>query len=336
MKRVPHLLLLLLCFSVPRPSLAADRVVLVIHGGAAGDRSKISPQMETRVRAGLEDAVREGFRVFRQGGRGLDMVEAAIRKMEDNPDFNAGRGAVFTSAGRNELDASIMDGSNLKAGAVAGVTVVKNPISAARAVMEKSKHVLLVSSGANAFARESGLEIVRPSYFRTPERWREHQELLKEAKRAPRQAATSYSLPLTAEWSTVGAVALDAQGHLAAGTSTGGMGGKRWGRVGDSPIIGAGTYADDAACGVSATGHGEFFIRYSVAHDIVALMKYRQLGVQAAADEVIQGKLKPAGGSGAVIALDRAGRVAASFNSPGLFRAYVTEQGAVTVKLFEE
>ena len=313
------------------------KVVLVIHGGAASDRGALTPQRAREFRAGLEAAVRAGHAVFKKGGSSLDVVEAAIRLMEDSPLFNAGKGAVFTSSGKNELDASIMEGSTLKAGAVAGVTVVKNPISAARAVMEKSKHVLFVSRGANTFAKEAGLEIVKPAYFRTEERWKEHLELLaKEKKQHAAGPGRRAALPAPREWSTVGAVARDAKGNLAAGTSTGGMSMKRWGRVGDSPIIGAGTYADNEACGVSATGHGEFFIRYSVAHDIVALMKYKNLSVQDAASEVVNHKLKAAGGSGGVIALDKQGRVAFAFNTEGLFRAFITENGDVTVKLFED
>ncbi|MBI1841899.1 MAG: isoaspartyl peptidase/L-asparaginase [Verrucomicrobia bacterium] len=346
MKRIASLAASIATLLVLSANAEEAKVVLVIHGGAAAERSKITPQMEALSRAGLEEAVRAGYAVYRKGGSGLDMVEAAIRRMEDNPVFNAGRGAVFTSAGRNELDSSIMDGRTLKAGAVAGVTIVKNPISAARAVMERSPHVLLVSEGANAFARENGLDIVDPAYFRTEERWKEHLELLeKEKQSAPKPGApdasknksrsAGLSIPSTCEWSTVGAVALDIQGNLAAGTSTGGMSEKRWGRVGDSPIIGAGTYADNETCGVSSTGHGEFFIRYAVAHDIVSLMRYKKLSVQKAVDVVVQQKLKPAGGSGAVIALDRAGHAAASFNSEGLFRAFITADGRVTVKVFD-
>lgn len=328
------LIILLATAMVPAPSLSAqDRdVVLVVHGGAASrDDKLITPEWERRARAGMEKAVREGHAVFLRGGSSLDMVEASIRIMEDDPVFNAGKGAVFTLQGRNELDASIMEGKGLTAGAVAGVTIVKNPIVAARAVMEKTKHVILVSEGANTFAREHGLELVDPSYFRTEERWGELQDHL--ARQKPRGAVPE---PRETHWSTVGAVARDSKGDLAAGTSTGGMAYKRYGRVGDSPIIGAGTYADNAAAGISATGHGEFFIRYAVTHDIVALMKYRNLSVQAAADEVIQGKLKPAGGMGGVICLDKEGRVASSFNTDGLFRAHVTRDGKITVKLFKE
>ncbi len=321
-------------------SSAEAKVVLVIHGGAASEKEKmkLTAESEKRYREGLERAVRAGYAVFKKGGSSLDMVEASIKLMEDDPDFNAGRGAVFTSAGKNELDASIMEGRHLKAGAVASVTIVKNPISAARAVLEKSKHVLLVSEGANSFAKGIGLETVDPSYFHTEERWKEHEELLEEEKRQKPRANNDkgFSVPSRGEWSTVGAVALDATGTIAAGTSTGGMAEKRWGRVGDSPIIGAGTYADNEACGVSATGHGEYFIRYAAAHDIVALMKYKGLSVEAAADEVVNKKLKAASGSGGVIALDRKGRVTAAFNCEGLFRAHVTETGKVTVKLFRE
>ncbi len=315
------------------PAQAQDsNVVLVIHGGAASRRDKINtPESERLSREGLRAAIQKGYEVYKKGGSSLDMVEASIRVMEDNPVFNAGKGAVFTLQGNNELDSSIMEGRGLKAGAVAGVTVVKNPITAARAVMEKSKHVLLVSEGANTFARENGLEIVDPSYFRTEPRWQELQEYL-----AKEKARSEIPQQPDGMWSTVGAVARDRNGDLAAGTSTGGMAYKRWGRVGDSPIIGAGTYADNEAAGVSATGHGEFFIRYAVTHDIVALMKYKGLSVQDAADEVINRKLKAAGGEGGVICLDKRGNMASAFNTDGLFRAYVTREGAITVKLFKE
>ena len=332
MKNHPFLALVCLLSALVPLRAQDSNVVLVLHGGAASRSDKINtPEWERRSRDGLKEALQAGYTVYKKGGSGLDMVEASIRVMEDNPVFNAGKGAVFTLQGKNELDSSIMEGRSLKAGAVAGVTVVKNPISAARAVMEKSKHVLLVSEGANTFARDNGLEIVDPSYFRTEPRWQELQEYLAKQK----ERAEVSEKPDT-KWGTVGAVARDQNGDLAAGTSTGGMAYKRWGRVGDSPIIGAGTYADNEAAGISATGHGEFFIRYAVTHDIVALMKYKGLSVQDAANEVINRKLKNAGGEGGVICLDKNGNVASAFNTDGLFRAYITRDGTVTVKMFKE
>jgi len=277
-----------------------------------------------------------GYRELQKpSASGLDAVEAAIRTLEDSPYFNAGKGAVFTHEGRNELDASIMEGRDKRAGAVASVTVIKNPISAARAVMEKSKHVLLVGRGAEVFATKAGLEIVDPSYFWTQRKWDEIQETWRKEKDAAAKGKSS-AVPLVAheQWSTVGAVALDSAGNLSAGTSTGGMSNKMFGRVGDSPIIGAGTYADNDACAVSATGHGEYFIRYAVAHDIAALMKYKQMPVEAAAAEVVLGKLKTAGGEGGVIVLDRQGRLAMTFNTEGMYRGYVARDGKVTVYLY--
>ena len=320
-----------------------ENVVFAIHGGIGLDKVEMTPEIDKRVRTELEQALRAGFAALNKpNATGLDAVEAAIRLMEDSPQFNAGRGAVFTHDGRNELDASIMEGKTLKAGSVAGVSTVKNPITAARAVMEKSKHVLLVSRGAEAFAAEKGLEIVDPKYFRTEERWQQLQKQLEEEKKRSNVGTGGSPVPVEARhlpgfsFGTVGAVALDKAGNLSAGTSTGGMSNKRWGRVGDSPIIGAGTYADNEACAISATGHGEYFIRYCVAHDIVALMKYKNLPVNAAADEVIRKKLKAAGGEGGVICLDHKGRFYPSYNTEGMYRGCITRDGQVQVRIFEQ
>lgn len=313
---------------------AVPNVVLAIHGGIAAKRKESNAELEKTLRTELQRALETGYRELQKpAASGLDAVEAAIRILEDSPHFNAGKGAVFTHEGRNELDASIMEGREKRAGAVASVTVIKNPIAAARAVMEKSKHVLLVGRGAEVFATKAGLEIVEPSYFKTERRWNEIQETLrKEAEAAHKGSAA----PAVAgeQWSTVGAVALDPAGNLAAGTSTGGMSNKMFGRVGDSPIIGAGTYADNEACAISATGHGEYFIRYVVAHDIAALVKYKQMPVEAAAAEVVLGKLKTAGGEGGLIALDRQGRLAMPYNTEGMYRGYVNRDGKVTVMLY--
>ncbi|MBY0371385.1 isoaspartyl peptidase/L-asparaginase [bacterium] len=308
----------------------AEDVVLGIHGGTAAARSETSPELEKRLRAGMEAALRAGYAKIKAGGSSLDAVEAAVRVMEDAPEFNAGRGAVFTADGRNELDASIMEGKTKKAGAVAGVTTVRNPITAARAVMEKSVHVLLARDGAEAFARKVGLELVDPKYFWTEKRWL---ELEKARKSKSRSSAMEFVQPH--QWSTVGAVALDSTGTLAAATSTGGMTNKLFGRVGDTPIIGAGTYADNEGVAVSATGHGEFFIRYAVAHEINSLVKYKGMTVSQAADEVVKKQLLTAGGEGAVVALSPKGSFAMSRNCEGLHRGYITRSGEAHVFLYE-
>jgi beta-aspartyl-peptidase (threonine type) len=314
-------------------------VVLGIHGGIGASKKEMTTALEKTVRADLQRALEIGLAQLRKPqGNSLDAVEAAIRFLEDSPLFNAGKGAVFTHEGRNELDASIMEGKTLRAGAVAGVTIVKNPISAARAVMEKSKHVMLIGRGAEVFATKAGLEIVDPAYFWTEPRWKEIQEEWeKEAKQTSAEARGAARIVVPAQaWGTVGAVALDGAGNLAAGTSTGGMTNKQFGRVGDSPIIGAGTYADNEACAVSATGHGEYFIRYAVAHDIAALMKYKHLPLESAAAEVVERKLKAAGGEGGVIALDAKGNFATARNTEGMYRGYVKSDGKVKVLLVGE
>lgn len=326
--------------TTPAAEPVATNVVLGIHGGIAGDRDKVTPEREKILRAELRRALEAGqAQLKKPGATSLDAVEAAIRLLEDSPEFNAGKGAVFTHEGRNELDASIMEGSGKKAGAVGGVCVIKNPITAARAVMERSKHVLLVGRGAEVFATKIGLEIVDPAYFWTEPRWKQIQEVWrKEAEAAKAADEQQARVPLRGSepWSTVGAVALDPAGDLAAGTSTGGMSNKMFGRLGDSPIIGAGTYADNEGCAVSATGHGEYFIRYAVAHEISCLIKYKQMSVDAAASQVINGKLKPAGGEGGVIALDAKGNFSAPFNTEGMYRGYVTRDGKIKVMLYEQ
>ena len=249
----------------------------------------------------------------------MDAVEQTIRIMEDNPLFNAGKGAVFNHDGINELDAAIMDGSTLAAGSVACVTDIKNPITAARRVMTNSPHVMLTGAGASQFAKEQGLEIVPSSYFHTDERYNELQELLKKEKSG-----------------TVGCCALDKNGNLAAGTSTGGMSNKRYNRVGDAPIIGAGTYANNATCAVSATGHGEYFIRYTVAHDISALMEYKGLSLKEASELVVNEKLVKAGGSGGVICVDKNGNISMPFNSSGMFRGFATADGKEGIFIFKD
>lgn len=308
---------------------SVPEVVLAIHGGTGIDKKDMTPPLEEQLRAVLEAALKAGYdRLQQPQATSLDAVETAIRVMEDSPLFNAGRGAVFTHEGRNELDASIMEGKEKRAGAVAGVTRIKNPITAARAVMERSKHVMFVGEGAEAFAREQGLEMVNPMYFWTPHRWEQIQKILRSEGVIPTDP--------THEHGTVGAVALDRNGNLAAGTSTGGMTNKQFGRVGDSPIIGAGTYADNAACAVSCTGHGEFFIRFAVSHEVVSLMKYQKRTVAEAVEAVINGQLKPAGGEGGCVALDAKGNYAAARSTEGLYRGYVTKEGKIRVMLYED
>jgi beta-aspartyl-peptidase (threonine type) len=293
---------------------------IVIHGGAGGiSRENIPPELDREYRASLLIALNTGKEILAQGGTALDAVEQTIRIMEDNPLFNAGKGAVFTHDGKNELDAAIMDGSNLSAGAVAGVTDIKNPITAARYVMTKSEHVLLTGAGASQFAKEQGLEIVPPSYFYTEKRFNELQEILKKEKNG-----------------TVGCCALDKNGNLAAGTSTGGMANKRYNRVGDSPIIGAGTYSNNRTCAVSGTGHGEYFIRWTVAHDISALMEYKGLTLREASELVINDKLLKAGGSGGVICVDKSGNISMPFNSKGMFRGFATADGKEGIFIYKD
>ena len=302
--------------------------VLVIHGGAGTIlRASMSPELELQYREKLAEALRAGHGILASGGTSLDAVEAAIHVMEDSPLFNAGKGSVFAHDGRNEMDASIMDGSNRMAGAVTSVTIIRHPISAARAVMEKSEHVLLSGRGAELFATAQGLEIVAPEWFWTERRWKQ----LQDALRAEQNPGATASLAPDAEafvdhkFGTVGAVALDRRGNLAAGTSTGG-----------SPIIGAGTWADNRTCAVSGTGHGEFFMRWVVGYDIAALMEYRGLSVKEASELVINDKLKKAGGEAGAIALDSKGNFAMPFNSAGMYRGYIRSDGIPRVAIYGE
>lgn len=335
------------------------RLGFIIHGGAGViKKGSLSAEKEAEYTKKLEEAVLAGYRALQDGKSALDAVEIAIRILEDSPLFNAGKGAVFTADGKNELDASIMDGKNLAAGAVAGLRRVKNPISLARAVMEKSPHVMMIGEGAERFAREQGIELVPESYFWTQQRWDSLQKIIREEqKKQPAQPAEKGNqnkkstknkrkvsqnepkpetkfLPEN-KFGTVGAVALDKDGNIAAGTSTGGMTYKKFGRVGDAPIIGAGTYANNNTCGVSATGWGEFFIRVGVARDIAALVEYRAMPVQEAADLVMK-KVKDLGGDGGVIVLDKFGNMGISFNSEGMYRAYINSEGKAVVQIYQE
>jgi beta-aspartyl-peptidase (threonine type) len=319
---------------------------IVVHGGAGViERGQMDAATEQAYRDAMKASAEAGAVILRDGGSALDAIEAVIRRMEDDPLFNAGRGAVFTAEGRNELDAAIMDGATLKAGAVAGLRTTQHPISAARAVMEKSPHVLLMGEGAERFAREQALAQVEPSYFFTERRWQGlERELSAKGLPMPPRPAGAPPAPPRADllrdddhrFGTVGVVARDSAGRLAAGTSTGGTTAKRWGRVGDTPVIGAGTYAD-AQCAVSATGTGEYFIRLSVARTICARMALRRESAQRAADEVIRKELTAIGGDGGVIVMDKRGAGAWSFNSPGMYRARLAEgQPAAVVAIYKD
>lgn len=304
--------------------------VLVIHGGAGVIKSELTPEKEKIVRADLETALKVGYGVLKHGGTSLDAVTQAIVVMENSPCFNAGKGAVFTHDGHHELDSAIMDGATLRAGAVAGVQHVKNPVLLARAVMEKSPHVMLCGAGAEKFAKTVGVELAEPAYFHTDQRWQELQAALKA------EASNQHSpLGRAIHYGTVGAVALDQHGDLAAATSTGGMTNKRWSRVGDSPIIGASTYAN-ARCAVSATGWGEYFIRVVAAHDICARLEYAKKPIAQAAGEVVMELIPRLGGDGGVIALDSEGNFTMPFNTDGMYRGWVENDGDTHVAILAE
>ncbi len=305
-------------------------VAIALHGGAGTiERGAMSEELEANYRAFLHDAITRGYEELREGRSGLDVVVGIIQMMEDSPLFNAGRGAVYTWEGTHELDASIMHGENLDAGAVAGVSTVKSPIALARAVMEDSPHVMLAGAGAEAFALERGFDPVPAEYFAT-ERRREALEAYKANEQAGLKPEADH------KFGTVGVAVLDQTGNLVAGTSTGGMTGKRWGRVGDSPVIGAGTYADNRSCAVSATGHGEYFIRHTVARDICARMQFGGVTLEEAASTVVMEELVAAAGEGGVVAVDPAGRVALVFNTPGMYRASIDAAGRKVVAIFGE
>lgn len=340
-----NLYLLFICLLASLVSMAQtktdySKITLVIHGGAGTiTRDNMSPEKEKAYREKLNEALQVGYDVLKKGGTSLDAVEATVKVMEDSPLFNAGKGAVFTNEGKNEMDAAIMDGKTLKAGSIASVTTIKNPITAARAVMEKSEHVMMIGNGAEKFAKTQNIELVDPSYFHTETRFNQLQKLKdKEKSQLDHNGGTGSIENIFTEgnkFGTVGAVALDAYGNLAAATSTGGMTNKRYGRVGDAPIIGAGTYADNNSCAVSATGHGEYFIRAVVAHDIAALMKYKKYSVKKAADEVVMKKLVDFGGEGGVIALDKNGNFAMPFNSAGMYRGSI-KNGKAEVAIYKD
>lgn len=318
-----------------------EKYVLVIHGGAGTILKKdMTPEKEAAYVAALQKALEAGYAILQQGKSSLDAVEATVRSLEDAPQFNAGKGAVFTNNGRNELDASIMDGATLKAGAVAGVTVIKNPISAARAVMEKSQHVLMFGEGANLFAKDAGLEIVNSQYFWTQERWDGLQRAKKEDStkavldHGSKKTSSAPKVNVDNKFGTVGCVALDNKGNLAAGTSTGGMTNKKYGRVGDSPIIGAGTYCDNNTAGISCTGWGEFYIRNVVAKTVTDLMEYKKYSLKKAT-KIVLDKVAAMGGDGGLIGLDKKGNVTMQFNTEGMYRGTVTADGKITVEIYK-
>jgi beta-aspartyl-peptidase (threonine type) len=309
--------------SAPAAAPSPPKWGMVIHTGAGNFTLAGIAERKDAMQAAMNDALLAGYRVLAVGGTSLDAVQAAIVILEDSPLFNAGKGAVFTHEGTNELDASIMDGGTMKAGAVAGLKHIKNPIRLARLVMEKSPHVMMAGEGAEAFAKEQGgIAFVDQKYFYTDRAWKALQDELAAEKKAA-QAGQHHG--------TVGAVALDQHGNLAAGTSTGGLTNKRFGRIGDSPIIGAGTYANNQSCAISSTGIGEYWIRYTVAHDICARVQYKNMPIQAAADAVVRDTLKPIGGEGGVIGLDARGNVTMSFNTTGMGRGYVGADGKPTI-----
>jgi L-asparaginase / beta-aspartyl-peptidase len=317
------------------PNMETKKIGLVIHGGAGTiERSKMTPDKERAYRSGLEQALRSGYEILKRGGSSLDATETAVRVLEDDPHFNAGRGSVFTSAGTNEMDASIMDGKTLRAGAVGSVQHIKNPITLARLVMDESPHVMLDCAGAEAFATANGMEMVDQKYFFTQERWDALQKMRAAEKERASGAGKSFIITDQDRHGTVGAVALDKNGNLASATSTGGTTNKMPGRIGDTPVIGAGTYANNQTCAVSCTGDGEYFIRAAAAHEVSALMQYRGMKLQEATQTALD-TVKKLGGEGGLIAIDRNGEVALPFNTNGMYRGYVDPKGKFVVEIYK-
>lgn len=331
------------------------KFVLVIHGGAGTIlKSQMSPEKEKQYTEALTTALEKGYDILKNGGSAIDAVEVSVRSMEDNPLFNAGKGAVFTNEGKNELDAAIMNGQNLAAGSVAGVTTIRNPITAARAVMEKSPHVMMAGEGAEKFAAQNGLEIVDPSYFYTIDRWTGLKSVKERDSLANKKEAEAIadsvkkvfddSKPASSirqkenhddKYGTVGAVALDRNGNLAAATSTGGMTNKKFGRIGDAPIIGAGTYANNKTAAISGTGWGEYYIRLVLAKTISDMMEFGNFSLQRAADELVIKRLPELGGDGGIIAVDKNGNIAMPFCTEGMYRGYVKSDGVKVVKIYK-
>lgn len=341
---IPFSILLSLAGSSQTGVPLKDKFVLVIHGGAGTIlKSQMSAEKERAYTMALNTALDSGYAILRDGGSALDAVESAVRVLEDNPLFNAGKGAVFTNDGRNELDASIMDGKTLKAGAVAGVTTIRNPITAARAVMEKSEHVMLTGTGAERFAHDQHIAIVDPSYFHTDSRWEALQNARRKDSIRNKQLYDSLLKGSIRQignhdekYGTVGAVALDRHGNLAAATSTGGMTNKKFGRVGDAPLIGAGTYADNRTAAISCTGWGEYFIRLVMARSITAMMEYGKFTLEKAANEMVMKKLPALGGDGGLIAVDKEGNISMPFCTEGMYRGFVKDNGVRVVKIYKE
>jgi L-asparaginase / beta-aspartyl-peptidase len=350
MKNIYSFLFLLLILSSCNPpkttsnkqnGTPVNEFAIIIHGGAGTILKKnMTPEKETAYKAKLEEAIKTGYEVLKNGGSSGDAVVKTIQIMEESPLFNAGKGAVFTHEETNELDASFMDGKTLNAGAVAGVSTIKSPIEAARTVMTNSDHVMLSGNGASQFAKEQGLEIVDPSYFYTENRFKSLQRIKDKEKTAldhdDKEAAFYDADIKNSKFGTVGCVALDKNGNITAGTSTGGMTNKRWGRIGDSPIIGSGTYANNKTCGVSSTGWGEYFIRSQVAYDISAQMEYQQKSLKEATKDVIQNKLTKLGGTGGVVALDKNGNMSFEFNTTGMYRASMNDKGDLVIKIYND
>lgn len=310
---------------------------IVIHGGAGTILKKnMSDSLEKAYKEKLTEAITIGHTILKNGGAAMEAVTATINVLEDSPLFNAGKGAVFTHDETNELDASVMDGATLNAGAVAGVTRIKNPINLALSVMNDSPHVMLSGTGAEIFAKEKGFQLVDPSYFYTKKRFQSLQKV--KEREQNKTAAMSFEDAYTkdSKFGTVGCVALDQHGNLAAGTSTGGMTNKRWNRIGDAPIIGAGTYANNATCAISSTGWGEYFIRAMVAHDISAMMEYKGVSLQEAAHTVIQEKVPALGGDGGIVGIDKDGNIAMEFNTAGMYRAHINAQGELTIGIYKD
>jgi len=333
-------LFLMSCESTSKEEKIND-FAIIIHGGAGKILKKnMTDEKEAAYKAKLEEAIKVGYIILKTGGTSTEAVLKTIQVMEESPLFNAGKGAVFTNAGTNELDASFMDGKTLNAGAVAGVKDVKSPIELAIKIMTDSEHVMLSGEGASAFAKEKGLEMVDPSYFYTENRFQSLQKILNQEKTEldhDAKKASFYDPNINdSKFGTVGCVALDKFGNIAAGTSTGGMTNKRWGRIGDAPIIGSGTYANNNTCGVSSTGWGEYFIRSQVAYDISAQMEYQKKSLKEATKDVIQNKLTKLGGTGGVVALDKNGKMSFEFNTAGMYRASMDQKGELIVKIDKE
>jgi beta-aspartyl-peptidase (threonine type) len=340
MRSIGFIFCMMLCFTAFTQTSKTPnekKLVLVIHGGAGTILKKnMSSEKEKAYTTALDSALKVGYAILSNGGTSLDAVTAAIKIMEDCPLFNAGKGAVFTNEGKNELDAAIMDGQTLKAGSVAGITTVKNPITAARAVMEKSEHVLMAGKGAEKFAGLNGCTIVDPSYFYTEERWKGLQKAKHDDSVKTKSSSLLQPNNHDEKYGTVGAVALDIYGNLAAGTSTGGMTNKKYGRIGDAPIIGAGTYADNNTCAISCTGWGEYFIRLVMAKSIADRMEFGKMSLVDAANEMVMKKLPALGGDGGLIAVDKDGNIALPFCTEGMYRGYIKSTGEKVIKIYKD